>query len=104
MRTKQPLAGYPAILEVMSLLDCSVVEDLDWDGPGTPRKSLFTLGDDAEPAAGLHGLTASPAFHTLAELDQFCAAHMDQFEAVASELERTNAYPDMWFWDVHATA
>jgi len=103
MLTKQPLTAYQSIMAVMSLLDCSVVEDLDCDGPGTPSKSVFHLGDDAEPAAGLHGITASPSFHTLPELDQFCAAHMDQYEAVSAELERTNAYPDSWFWDVLAT-
>ncbi|MYM92526.1 hypothetical protein [Duganella vulcania] len=99
MLTKKPLANYPSIIEVMSLLDCSVIEDVGAGGPGAPSRSLFNLGDPANPAAGQHGLTASPAFHSLAELEQFCSQHMDQFEAVAAELDRNNTYPDAWFWD-----
>lgn len=100
MLTKKPLNDYPSLVEVMSLLDCGVREDLDCDGPGMPGLPLFSLGEHAEPAAGLHGFTASPSFHSLAELDQFCAAHMDQYEAIGAELERNSAYPETWFWDV----
>ncbi len=101
MLTRHPLTSYPSILEVMSLLDCSVIQDLSDVDNG---KAVFALGDDAEPAAGMHGFTASPYLNTLAELDQFCAKNLDQYQAIADVLDRTNALPDVWFWDIPVPA
>lgn len=99
MKTKLSLNEYPSILAVISMLDCGVTQDLDWDGHGTPKANIFSLGDDPEPAAGLHGFIASPGFPTLLELNRFCADHMTQYDAVAAEMDRTCSNPENWFWE-----
>lgn len=103
--TKLSLADFSNIIEVTNLLDCGVRQDIDWDGDAKSKKmDLFWLGDEPDPSAGLHGFCASPPFHTLSGLDEFCAANLTQYDAVASEIDRTDAYPEIWFWSTQQIA
>jgi hypothetical protein len=97
MLTVKDYSKFPAIVEITSLLDCSVLENSEYGGD-TGRDRQFWLGDAGDGSVGIHSFSASPSFHTLQELNQFCSDNKSNYELVAAQLDKTGEYPDVWFW------
>jgi hypothetical protein len=99
MLTVKDYSKFPAIVEITTLLDCSVLEDSEYGGD-TGRDRQFWLGDAGDGSVGMPSFSASPSFHTLQELNQFCRDFKPNYEEVALQVDQTGEYPDVWFWSV----
>jgi hypothetical protein len=97
MLTTKDFHNFRSIVEVTSMLDCSVLQDSEYGGD-TGRERHFWLGDAGDTSVGLPTFTASPAFKTLRELDQFCADNMQAYLQTADNIDRDGEIPDTWFW------
>lgn len=97
MLTVKDFSKFPEIVEITSLLDCSVMEDSEYGGD-TGRNRQFWLGDAGDGTVGISSFTASPSFNTLNELNQFCKENRTEYEQVAAQIDKTDEYPEVWFW------
>ena len=81
--------------------NCGVRQNIDENDVGE-HQNIFWLGNEPDSDIHTHGLCASPPFESLDDLDAFCFRHLAQYDSIASEIEKTNTYPDTWFWSEHS--
>lgn len=77
----------PYIGQVCELFDVTVLSDIEGDDDTNPRdvKSVYALGWNSEPDAGIRYGTITGWFHTVEELEDFCRRNIGKFQAAAQE-------------------
>ena len=95
---------FSAIAAATDLLGCGVRNNIEWgqlDAGG--GRAIYALGN-AVDRAGIAGHLASPWFNTLAELNNFCFDHLQDYASTAERVEVSGWLPERWFWQVRAAA